>query len=123
MIGSNSNLDQLRDKCFGNEELVLKLISRFDKSLSIYENDLREASEANDYELVHSLGHRLAGESGTMCAWKIHESAKQLCELCRSSSFELAENLILELMVEIQRFRANSISPIQPQLQAQCVEN
>ncbi|MBT5019712.1 MAG: Hpt domain-containing protein [Planctomicrobium sp.] len=119
MIESDSNLDQLREKCFDNEDLVLKLISRFDKSLSIYEIELGQASETQNYELIHSLGHRLAGESGTMCAWKIHESAKQLCELCRSLSFDLIETLIQELTVEMQRFRANSLSREQMQFEPQ----
>lgn len=105
MAHSAIDLQQLLQKCFDNHELVNQLVSRFQVSLEHYEAELSETLQTGDFQALGALAHRLAGESGTMCAWSIHETAKALCQSCRTMQLELVDELLDQLAGDIDCIR------------------
>ena len=78
------NLEQLSQKCFGNDELVEKLVIRFQVSLPQLVNEMLQAVDQNNMTDLRKLAHHLKGESGTMCAMEISSLAGRIIEMIDS---------------------------------------
>ncbi len=111
------DLEQLTQKCFGNDELVEKLIIRFQASLPQLVDELVMATNQNNMVEVRNIAHRLKGEAGTMCAGEISSLAERICEMAYAQHNKESALLIAELSCNI------STSPITQGTPAMTVEH
>lgn len=101
MSKSKIDLEQLTQKCLGNDELVEKLIIRFQTSLPQLVDEMIQAVAQNNFVDIRNIAHRLKGEAGTMCASEICSLATRIIELAHSQHKNELALLIVDLSCSV----------------------
>ncbi|WP_417847476.1 Hpt domain-containing protein [Thalassoglobus sp.] len=95
--------EQLSEKCLGNQELVQRLLDRFQASLSQVVHEIEDAVKRNRQTQIKELAHHLKGEAGTMCATEISSLASQIYDAADASANGQLPRLVSKLSDEASK--------------------
>ena len=71
-------IEQLRNRCLGNDQLVGQILGKIDRTLATELQRLRAALDQGDVEAVAALAHRLKGTAANIGAERFKCFAKKL---------------------------------------------
>lgn len=92
------NLDELRNRCMGNLNLVHRVLTKFQKRLPEELADMQKALECGDMERIAHIAHRVKGTSASVSAKGLAQAAAEIEDLSRAGR-------AMDISPRIERFR------------------
>ena len=87
-------LSQLRGRCLGNDQLVLRILSKIQPTLAAEHDRLRSALDQGDAEAVAVVAHRLKGTAANIGAQQYLEVVHDLEMSARKGGVSVSEDLL-----------------------------
>lgn len=78
------DLDELRNRCMGNLNLVHRVLTKFQKRLPEELTEIEEALECGDMERIARVAHRVKGTSASVSAKGLARAAAEIEDLSRA---------------------------------------
>ncbi len=78
------NLDELRNRCMGNLNLVHRVLNKFQKRLPEELAEMKKALECGDMERIAHVAHRVKGTSASVSAKGLARAAAEIEDLSRA---------------------------------------
>jgi HPt (histidine-containing phosphotransfer) domain-containing protein len=97
------DLQQLRDRCLGNEELVERILDKLEHTLADEMRELHGSLLRADYVALATIAHRLKGTAANVGAELLREVAQQLETFARREQGAETQVCFELLQVEQQR--------------------
>lgn len=105
--------NQLKEKCFNNLDLIDQLLNQFVQNADDHLEKLIAAFEKQDWDGIRRISHRFAGESGTMCANRIHVKVREIHDIAARESAVQIQTLITELSEQVSELKEFSLTESQ----------
>jgi len=99
------DLDMLRRRLSGKDELIPRFVDMFVESVTTSIGCLRDALKAGDADVLHRQAHTIKGASANIAAERMRACATRLDELAKSCEISGAAALLDELESEFALFK------------------
>lgn len=97
------DIQQLRDRCLGNEELVERILDKLEHTISEELQGIHRALLHADYPALATIAHRLKGTAANVGAEPLREVAQQLETFARREQVGETHQFFEQLQAEQQR--------------------
>ncbi len=98
------NLEELRNRCMGNIQLVRRILEKFQQRLPAELAELENAFELNDTEQIARVAHRIKGTSASVSAKDLAQAAAAIEEASRTGQVTDIPPRIESLRSEWERY-------------------
>ena len=91
------NLDELVERCMGEEDFVVEILTEFRASADEFMAQIRQASASADAEALAARAHHLKGVESNLAASSVYDKSVELLQNVRAGELAAAQDCVGEL--------------------------